>query len=231
MACLIAYHGWGFDHTCWVDWRVYFQQKNHRFDCFDRGYFGQPHNPTFSGDRPYILLLHSYGLHLCPTNMIVAADTIVIFNSFLSFHPSEPRLKRRSQLTLQRMGDRCRTHPQEVLQAFWQTCEAPNKSHPQRLSHSNYPLLQEDLSHLNAVNLTDQSAPVQAIKQTETVWVIHSSADKIVPWGQGATLAEAVATPSWNCIAAVGHGLPFSHPDHCWSLPPFTTLDSREHFS
>lgn len=224
MACFIAYHGWGFDHTCWSDWLAYFQQQKHQFYCFDRGYFGQSHSPEFLGDRPYILILHSFGLHLCPVTMITSADIVVIFNSFLSFHPIEPRLQRRSRLTLQRMIDRFQTHPHETLQAFWHNCEVPEKQHPESMSNANVPLLQQDLTRLNETDLTLQSPTVAALQQGQTVWVIHSDRDKIVPMVQGATLADAVATSRWIKIPGAGHALPFSQPDHCWTLPPFTTL-------
>ncbi|MGK7890079.1 MAG: alpha/beta fold hydrolase [Leptolyngbyaceae cyanobacterium] len=230
MGCIIAYHGWGLDQHCWADWQEYFQTKQYSFKCFDRGYFGPSHTPQFSGDRPYILLLHSFGLHLCPVATIAASDIVVIFNSFLDFHPIDPRLQRRSRLTLRLMGDRFRTHPHEVLPTFWHNCDLPQTKQPKGLVHTNhwvdanYPLLQQDLTRLGEVDLTQQSPKIEALRHLDTVWVIHGEGDRIVPMAQGATLASAVATSRWVSIPEAGHALPFSHPDQCWALPTFTVL-------
>ncbi|NET52246.1 MAG: alpha/beta hydrolase, partial [Merismopedia sp. SIO2A8] len=103
MAEIIAYHGWGFDHICWADWVKYWSHRGHSVQCFDRGYWGQPSYPQFSdhlGSIPRMLLIHSFGFHLCPLEMIKAASQIIIFNSFLNFHPQEPRLQQRSRRTV-----------------------------------------------------------------------------------------------------------------------------------
>ena len=66
-----------------------------------------------------LLILHSFGLHLCPIATIQQADQVVIFSSFLCFHPEDPRRNRRSKRVVGRMSDRFQTHPLEVLQQFW----------------------------------------------------------------------------------------------------------------
>ena len=43
----IAYHGWGFDRSCWQPWKCIFEQIGCDFETFDRGYFGQSAQPEF----------------------------------------------------------------------------------------------------------------------------------------------------------------------------------------
>jgi len=122
----IAYHGWGFDHTCWQFWKTACDRQGIVLRCFDRGYFGKSVSPAFSPSSAYKLILtHSYGLHLCPQEHLHQADLIVILSGFQSFHPSQPTARRRSQLTLQQMIRQFEHSPQMVLETFWATCYHP----------------------------------------------------------------------------------------------------------
>ena len=241
MADIITYHGWGFGRTCWNDWLEQFREQGHRFNTFDRGYFdkasqAEEHRPTnvlsfadnavsdLGKTSQRILLLHSFGLHLCPIETIQKAEQVVIFGSFLCFHPEEPRLNRRSKRVVGKMGDRLQTHPIEVLQQFWANCYAPVSSVEKReLREVNVPLLHQDLERLNTVTIEENSPLLMALRQVPALTIIHGEADQIVPLSQGATLADAVSAPLIT-VPDAGHALPFSHPDQCWALEPFTAL-------
>ena len=239
----IAYHGWGFDQTCWQTWIEQFALDDHHLQAFDRGYFGEAVTPSFFNDTKHsekdkekaqasqrLLILHSFGLHLCPIETIQQADQVVIFGSFLCFHPEEPRRNRRSKRVVGKMSDRVQTHPLEVLQQFWDNCYAPDSPPAEEtspltkedLSGANTQLLHQDLERLNTVTIDEQSPLLAALRQIPNITVIHGEADQIVPLSQGATLADAVSAPLIT-VPDAGHALPFSHPDQCWALAPFTT--------
>ena len=242
MADIIFYHGWGFERSCWQAWIQRFAADGHRIQAFDQGYFsevcqgdlGHANGPTFSnysvgetsrGQAHHrILILHSFGLHLCPIEIIQQSDQVIIFGGFLCFHPEESRLNRRSKRVVGKMGDRLQTHPLEVLQQFWTNCYAPVfplSKEATAKSQVNIQLLHQDLERLNTVTIAETSPLLSALRHIPTLTVIHGEADQIVPLSQGATLADAVSAPLIT-VPNAGHALPFSHPDQCWALAPFT---------
>lgn len=246
MADIIVYHGWGFDRTCWHDWGDRFTAQGHRVQTFDRGYLSgaidaekeQFATPSFalpsfvedSVDNAFdaqiiqrILILHSFGLHLCPIETIQQSDRVIIFGGFLCFHPEESRLNRRSKRVVGKMGDRLQTHPLEVLQQFWTNCYAPVSRLGKGATATpqvNIQLLHQDLERLNTVNSDETSHLLSALRQIPNRTMIHGEADQIVPLSQGAKLADAVSAPLIT-VPNAGHALPFSHPDQCWALAPF----------
>ncbi|MEM9219453.1 MAG: alpha/beta hydrolase [Cyanobacteria bacterium P01_F01_bin.150] len=236
MADIMAYHGWGFDQNYWQDWIKKIKGEGHLFQAFDRGYFNykshtghsqnddQANVPLFAMPKTTqrILILHSFGLHLCPIETIQQADWVVIFSSFLCFHPQDPRRNRRSKRVLDRMGDRLQSNPLEVLQEFWTNCHAPFSSQPKpKTENINLPLLHQDLEWISTISIDNPSPRLTALQHVTNITIIHGEADQIVPLSQGATLADAVSAPLIT-IPNAGHALPFSHPHQCWSLAPFT---------
>lgn len=214
----IAYHGWGYDHTCWHMWEASFTAHNISFAACDRGYFGEPSTPHFSEGVFKLLLVHSFGLHLCPLEQLQAADALVIFSSFLTFHPQEERAKRRSQRVLQRMVDGFKVNPVEVLTAFKTNSDDPVPEPPQTLNHS---LLLQDLEELGVSQLNPQ-----VLQSISPMMVFHGTGDRIVPISQGRTLYDQSAPETrYAEIAEAGHALPFTHHQACWTalreyLPP-----------
>jgi pimeloyl-[acyl-carrier protein] methyl ester esterase len=205
--------------------------------AFDRGYFGHPHQPEFSPESPYkILLTHSYGLHLCPTHQQQQAHLWVIFAGFQSFHPPEPKAKRYSQRVLQRMLQQLERDPRSVLHQFYCNTYAPIPYGPiSWQSHASaipdwllaWPIepwqiepLRQDLKHLNQVDrgLTGDALP-------ERILIFHGTADQIVDKGQGQRLVQQVQQMqlsnnpvTFSKISGAGHGLPFTHLADCWAI-------------
>lgn len=117
---VLAFHGWGFDRHCWQFWQERFTELGYQFQAFDRGYFGNSYQPSFTdSDTRKIILAHSFGLHLCPIDLLQQADVLIAFNSFLSFHPESRAEKRRSQLVLQQMIRQFEQTPDLVLENFY----------------------------------------------------------------------------------------------------------------
>lgn len=209
---VIAFHGWGFDRNCWQWWQEHFTQQGSRFQAFDRGYFSNPLQPTFTdSNSTQIILAHSYGLHLCPIDLLQQADFLVILNSFLSFHPTAKAERRRSQLVLQQMIRQFEQSPEVVLQNFYRQS---GYSQPcidfQKI---NYQLLLEDLQQLNEAKLG-----VSCLESIPKILVFHSSDDRIVAASQSQEFLTAL---SHSCelisIFHAQHALPFTHAAECWS--------------
>jgi pimeloyl-[acyl-carrier protein] methyl ester esterase len=210
---IIAYHGWGFDYTCWQSWSEAFVQQGWHFQASDRGYFGEPITPEFSAQSsgPKILLAHSYGLHRCPIAQLQQTHLWVIFGSFLEFHPASRPQRRRSQAILQQMQQQLQLNPKSVLHQFKQNCYAPLPwlSHDHPLEHLD--LLQQDLHHLgeSQFHLADVPSPSRIV-------ILHGRQDQIVSPVQGEALAQRL-NGSYLEIADAGHALPFTHFSVCWS--------------
>lgn len=206
----IAYHGWGYDQTAWIEWKTVFADQNIAFAAFDRGYFGDGFTPQFSEQAFKLLFVHSYGLHLCPQEQLQMADLLVIFSSFLTFHPEPEQLKRRSQRVLQRMVDEFKVNPIEVLTTFKINSSDPSTECPTNVNHD---LLLRDLKHLGSTQL-DPSI-VQSIPK---ILVFHGDSDRIVPVDQGRCFVSQIASDAdYIEVVGAGHALPFTHLTECWA--------------
>lgn len=222
---ILAYHGWGFDATCWQKWQTHLSQQGYDWKSFDRGYFGHPVQPDFSASASTkMIFVHSYGLHLCPIEQLKKADRIIIFSSFLNFHPESPSLRKRSQQMVQRMIEQFAIDPVLVLKNFWQKCglsEGP--FHPLRMGDLeiadgfpesrgmslNTDLLLQDLRQLNVAEF-DRSH-FASIPQ---VLLLHGTQDRIVAAQRSQGLIDR--QDQYYEIAAAGHALPFTHLETCW---------------
>lgn len=216
----IAYHGWGFERSCWQSWKALFANQGIDLKTFDRGYFGNSHSPTFSEDAYKMLLVHSYGLHFCPAAFLQQVDILVLFASFLDFHPSAERARRRSQLILRQMIHQYPKNPQAVLETFRLRC-GDSSTHDLDFEQSNHDLLYQDLQSLNIANL-----PLQMLANIPKILMFQGTADQIVPCTQGRDLFEQLQSMNASqCqymeISQASHLLPFTHAQQCWELGQF----------
>lgn len=213
---IIAYHGWGYDGSVWEPWRSWTAEQGYMLKIFDRGYFGPAIQPRFSeAAEARVLLAHSYGLHLLAQDLLnqtgLAADMLIIFSSFQTFHPSA-HSRKRSQQILQHMITQFATTPQQVLQNFRIKCAHPceaTDSITDKIPESFNPnLLLQDLHHLN------QSVLDLTILHTiPQILVLQGSLDRIVAPARGKELAQQLAVPYFEFDA--GHAMPFTHPIAC----------------
>lgn len=211
---ILAFHGWGFDRNAWSVWRDYLVPSC-RLQAFDRGYYGQPHNSEFTEpDTRKIIFVHSYGLHLCPPRQLESCDLLVIFNGFIHFHPQSPRPQKRSRLILQRMQDRFAIEPVAVVGDFMRRCYAPAMYEDHLGSEPDLNRLAEDLRVLDQTRIA-----MTALEEVPYIQILHGTEDRIVPNRQGRALFEALRPQArYHEIEGAGHGLPFSHTPHCWSI-------------
>lgn len=207
----IAYHGWGYDRTCWDTWKTALAAHHISLTASDRGYFGEAAMPQFSPGVFKLLLVHSYGLHLCPVEQLQMADLLVIFSSFLTFHPDEERARRRSQRVLQRMVEGFKANPGEVLTAFKANSNDPVPTSPPALNHA---LLLQDLEGLGTSHLNPQ-----VLQSIPGIMIFHGTGDRIVPPRQGQDLANAIpSNAQYSELSEAGHALPFTHQQECWEI-------------
>jgi pimeloyl-[acyl-carrier protein] methyl ester esterase len=215
----IAYHGWGFDRDCWQPWQDLMAQQREELWVSDRGYFNAPLSPPVNQS---IIFAHSYGLHLCPIEQLQNAEVLVLFSSFLSFHPLTGTQGRRpltgdskrSRLVLTQMIRQFETHPQVVLAAFQTNCYYPvawDSSNDDKPFNSE--LLLHDLKGLDTCSLD-----VSQLKQIPKILILQGAQDKIVSAEKGRELAASLPDNSeYIEIESAGHGLPFTHVSACWS--------------
>ncbi len=222
---MIAYHGWGFDRQFWQPWQARLAKHGIPFYGFDRGYFGSPVRPSFTD--PYsrkIIFAHSYGLHLCPPQQLRIADLIVVFASFVNFHPVDRRAKRRSQRVLQQMIEQFQLQPKVVLQAFWQNCGLQSYGvqncgleqaaiAPDSVNVlCNLPLLLNDLQDLDHSTLC-----IEFLARRPKILVLQGQQDQIVAPERASELAQALFNNA-ECHWLEGpHSLPVSQFEDCWT--------------
>jgi len=220
----IAYHGWGFDHSCWQPWKPAFERQGIALQGFDRGYFGHPAAPRFSTvSSRKIILTHSYGLHLCPPEHLHQADLIVILSGFQSFHPSQPTARRRSQLTLQQMIRQFEHSPKLGLETFHATCYAPLawagdavQNLQTKIDWLNADLLLQDLLALNTAWLD-----IDPLTTRSKILLIQGASDRITPPERAQALAQQLPTGHYIEVPSAGHALPLTHWADGWrSLVP-----------
>jgi pimeloyl-[acyl-carrier protein] methyl ester esterase len=207
----IAYHGWGFDRHCWQPWQDLMAQQGEELWVCDRGYFNAP--LSYSVNQS-VIFAHSYGLHLCPIEQLQNAEVLVLFSSFLSFHPLAETQRRRSRLVLTQMIRQFEAHPQAVLEAFQTNCYYPVT---EDFSSDDKPFNSELLLH-DLKGLDTCSLDVSQIKKIPKILILQGAQDKIVSAEKGRELAASLPDNSeYIEIAAAGHGLPFTHASACWS--------------
>lgn len=215
IAEVIAFHGWGFDASCWDGWGSLLG-KEITLHRADRGYFRRPKKtPVFSGsERPKIIFAHSFGLHCCSHNLIQEANMLVIFGGFLQFHPVAAQYKRRSRLVLNQMMNRIQGNPHKVLDDFYANSFYPNTPWNITGKEPDEQRLLEDLKKLDTSELE-----VPYLKSVDKICILHGFDDAIVPRRKGRELYDTFQKQArYLEIKQAGHALPFTHSEQCWKF-------------
>lgn len=209
---VIAYHGWGFDASCWDRWEPFISEEI-SFLAFDRGYFSTAYEPEFtSGEHGRIVLVHSFGLHLCSQTVLNQADLLVIFGGFLSFHPHAAQFRRRSRLVLKQMINRLKEDPHRVLNDFYRNVFDPQEGWPPPEKILNRTLLLDDLQKLDESEIVSER-----LNKIPKICILHGFRDGIVPRTKGRELYDVLQPGSkYLEIKKAGHALPFTHTEQSW---------------
>lgn len=211
---IIAYHGWGFDGSFWKAWKKIIP-KNISFKTANRGYFNEKKNISFtSSNGPKILIVHSFGLHWCPTKQIENADCIVIFNGFRTFHPDEASARIQSEEILGKMISAFKKNPQKVLEKFWENTFYPSKQTFTIKSDFDDKLLLNDLEMLSNSLFTPSN-----LKEGKPIISVDGGKDKILGKPRGKEFTELTKRDAvYHFIKEAGHALPVTHATDCWSF-------------
>lgn len=220
---IIAYHGWGLSGDAWQPWHKLFSDEI-QFDSADRGYFGKPFTPIFNpACSKKIVFAHSFGLHWCDQSLLREADILVLFSSFLKYHPESKKQEQNSILKLRQMMGRFVEKPEEVLQTFYKDVYHPNKPLPIPEGSLNHELLLEDLSLLHTSEIS-----LQTLHQIPFIKIFHGSEDKVIPKKSARDLYHQLRHRSqYYEILQKGHSLPYTDADSCYPIlkPEFETAE------
>lgn len=210
----LAFHGWAFDRHCWDSWKGTVP-GGCKFKSFDRGYFNGVQNVNFSeNSSARIIFTHSYGLHMCPPELLGRADLLIIFGGFLTFHPQAARFRRRSRLVLQQMIKQFQDTPGAVLKEFWNNTYHPRPAPDFEPDEFNRGRLLNDLRSLNESKLETGS-----LKMPGKICILHGSRDGIVPKAKGRELYNKFRDKgSYFEVKEAGHALPFTHMEQSWNF-------------
>ncbi|MDX1638785.1 MAG: alpha/beta hydrolase [Balneolaceae bacterium] len=211
---LMAWHGWGFDHTCWRSWENILPDHI-RISLFNRGYRGEQRDITFTGrSARNIVFAHSFGLHLCPPSQLARADLVVIFGGVRGMHPEAAQFNRRSKLVLGNMIEAMREDPGAVIRKFMQNCYRPDPAPEIDIQNYRFEKLRHDLQVLNECSLE-----VEPLTKAKKICILHGSSDKIVPKAKGRELYNLLSRhSSYFEVKGAGHALPFTHTEQCWAF-------------
>lgn len=210
---IIAFHGWAFDAGFWESFTKHLP-INTEFKPANRGYFGEAVLPQFERGQNYkILLSHSFGLSWIPESYFQKADLLVLFNSFIQFHPMDPNAAKASRRVLQMMIKGYEHSPESVLNQFWKNTYEPAHVGYHPVETPEHDLLLSDLKRLEEWNfeeaLIDRELPLISL---------DSGKDAILqtPRGKGFTKFTE-NNSSYHLIQEAGHALPATRPLDCWS--------------
>lgn len=212
----IAFHGWGFDASCWKEWEKLLARENISLKCSERGYFGASRIvPVFRDQKNIkIIITHSFGLHLCDDQHLNRADIIIVFGGFLQFHPVAAQYRRRSKQLLQHMMNRLKEHPRNVIEEFYANTFSPHQPPNLPENPSNSELLIQDLKQLSV-----GEAGLRKMKKADKICILHGFNDRIVPRAKGRQLYKLLrGKASYFEVKDAGHALPFTHVDQCWQF-------------
>ncbi|MDZ7719393.1 MAG: alpha/beta hydrolase [Balneolaceae bacterium] len=212
---VIAYHGWGFDPSIWQPLQEKMTPSAH-FQAADRGYFSGSMLPSWdeSLNSEKLLLVHSYGLHWCDSEVLQKADHLVIISGFLKFHPESGKEYKRSKFALRKMQSQFVDSPRKVLQKFYERVfypQEPELDLPKNLQHD---LLLSDLGDLDHDNRQNAD-----IFDTNSITIIHGSEDKIVNNELARYMFSKLRLRSqYFEIKKAGHGVPYTHSSKIFEI-------------
>lgn len=213
----ITCHGWGLDASIFSNWETELPEGV-RLDHCDRGYLGSDRDAAFSAQADWkLLVLHSFGLHWCPRDLLSRADELVILSGFASFHPADPRQQRLSRFGVERMLNLLERNPEALVREFHRRVFEPDSPDELEWERLNADLLQRDLKRLNEVELN-----TDPFRHLHAITVVGGDVDRILqPDCQRELLEQLPGSPRQINYAREGHAAGLSRPELL-----FTSLDS-----
>ena len=205
-------HGWGSDARCWTPWIQATKDQGWAWSCGERGY-GQfaPHQASWPVEAPPVcrrlVITHSLGFHLLPTEVLPSADMVVLLASFGAFVPPD-RPGRRVRAALQAMAAKLggQDEAARMLAKFRANAASPELAGllpPGPLdSQLNLERLREDLGVLSECRGLPKGFPL-----TARVLIVEAGEDRIVEPAAQAMLREELPAADVIRLPFAGHAL------------------------
>jgi pimeloyl-[acyl-carrier protein] methyl ester esterase len=206
-------HGWGFDSTCWNQWRNLIPE-NDVILTSDRGYFGDSVKidcKDVTNHRQIVVVTHSFGFHLVQEEFINKAHSLIIISGFDYFHPEDQRLEQRSQMIVKSMFSRIGSgRTRDLLKEFYKNCYYPTHPDFKVPNECNDSVLKNDLELLNKNRMM-----IENLKNPQKMLILHGDTDGIVDISKGRKLQKMLTGSDIKIKEKSGHSLPFTHPEWC----------------
>jgi pimeloyl-[acyl-carrier protein] methyl ester esterase len=212
---VIAMHGWAGDARCWEVWRTSTEALGWRWQTGERGYGAlAPRSVSWKeqGNSPMrrLVIGHSLGPHLVPSDVLCRAEAIVLLASFGTFAPPG-REGRRSRAALARMAA-CldeEARAQAMLTNFMQRVAEPQSPDLLPPGPPDGPLdaasrerLRTDLDRLARCSGLPEGFPRDA-----RVLIVEAEEDRIVEPAALVLLRGALPDADVITLPGVGHAL------------------------
>jgi pimeloyl-[acyl-carrier protein] methyl ester esterase len=207
---LIAMHGWAGDQRGWAPFATAAAAHGWSWRHGERGYGHlRAAMPGWRAGGRRVLVVHSLGLHLLPTELLAQAEGLILLASFGRFVP-EGAAGRALQAGLQGMaqalnGDGADT----MLREFLRRAAAPTPADPATLGIGDRPvpeagraLLRADLALLERTCGLPEGFPPEA-----RVLIVEAGQDQIVVPQARQLLREALPKADLLHLAGEGHCL------------------------
>jgi pimeloyl-[acyl-carrier protein] methyl ester esterase len=212
---VLAMHGWASDARCWEGWRHATEALGWRWQTVERGY-GETAPRTVSWEEQdntrvrRLVIGHSLGPHLVPSEVLCRAEAIVLLASFGTFVPPG-REGRRGRAALAGMatclGDEAQTRV--MLTNFMQRVAEPQSLEllppgplGGPLNEVNRARLREDLERLGRCH----GLP-EGFRRGARVLIVEAEEDRIVEPAARVLLREALPEADVIALPGVGHAL------------------------
>lgn len=212
---VVAMHGWASDARCWEGWRHATEALGWRWQTGERGY-GETAPRTVTWEEQgsprmrRLVVGHSLGPHLVPSDVLCRAEAIVLLANFGTFVPPG-REGRRARAALAGMAacldedERARA----MLTNFMQRVAAPQSPEllppgplDGPLTEINRARLRVDLERLGRCHGLPEGFPRGA-----RVLIVEAEEDRIVEPAARASLREALPEADVITLPGVGHAL------------------------
>ena len=207
---LIAMHGWAGDQRGWAPFAAAAAAHGWSWSNGERGYGHlPPAMPSWEASRRRVLVVHSLGLHLLPTELLAQAEAVILLASFGQFVP-EGAAGRRLRTGLAGMaraldGDGA----DAMLRDFLSKAAAPTPTDPatlgigdQSVAQAGRALLTADLELLSSTRGLPSAFPAAA-----QVLIVEAGQDQIVVPQAQQQLREALPQADLLHLAGAGHCL------------------------
>lgn len=216
---IILQHGWAFDKSCWRGWLPHLKENadwDFRVQMPDRGYFGDAKElvPFGKNDSIKVVVAHSLGLHLLPTEVLQSADLLVLASSFAHFHEGTPLEQKRSRKAISMMLHKLGESPLDVINEFYSNCYHPLLT-SQMLLRRDIQTVDSDLLVKDLELLNTNKFDLSQIKKAK-ILLVHGNEDNIVPLAHSQELAKEFKTSALVVFEGAGHSLPLTHVAPVW---------------